>query len=481
MTLSVRFFVLFCLAILLAACVSAPPQFSNKPDIISCQSFYAQIDIAVRKGQKEDAQFARIKNFPWLRTSRFLASFRNELTTSEDYKDWLAAANRLAQQALFDEFALLPTTQQALMADFNHLSSRLESCGVKLVEELAGQPRWRKILLQRAQVKPDYRYWQRFVGFYPLTAIPFRQGIVREHQELAMLEKAFEDSDNTTNYHVYQPARQTDLQKRFIDSSKTRFPNLATELQRQLLAGFAPAVAIERLNQNNKIGKIRVSKTGDPSVDVETPVIYGWVDYGRYRDASTVRLNYSFWFARRPRQKAIDLLAGELDGLIWRVHLSLDGTVMAWDSVHSCGCWYRIYPSRNYRITQPKSLYREPVYVGKALASVPRKTLYLQPDTHHIVGVRDNGGGGTYSNYILRPYRDLKHLPAEDGVQSLFNRTGIVPVSRRAERFLFWPMGVPGAGAMRVAGSHAIAFVGTRHFDDAYLLEEIGLEPGETQ
>jgi hypothetical protein len=46
-----------------------------------------------------------------------------------------------------------------------------------------------------------------------------------------------------------------------------------------------------------------------------------------------------------------------------------------------------------------------------------------------------------------------------------------VPGTERAERWLFWPMGIASAGQMRQWGRHATAFVGRRHFDDAGLLD----------
>lgn len=49
---------------------------------------------------------------------------------------------------------------------------------------------------------------------------------------------------------------------------------------------------------------------------------------------------------------------------------------------------------------------------------------------------------------------------------------GLVAGTERPERFLFWPMGIASAGAMRQWGHHATAFVGRRHFDDADLLEK---------
>ena len=53
----------------------------------------------------------------------------------------------------------------------------------------------------------------------------------------------------------------------------------------------------------------------------------------------------------------------------------------------------------------------------------------------------------------------------------MFGPDGLVAGSERAERWLFWPMGIASAGAMRQWGHHATAFVGRRHFDDADLIE----------
>lgn len=474
----IRLLTVACLAVLLTACASIPGQLSEKPAVVSCLSFYSAIDSAVRKYRKEDAQYPRVRGFPYLRTSRFLASFQSELNSAAAYKAWLGTANQLSQRALSGEFLRLPTNEQHAIAAVTHLPGRLSDCGDLLVAELAEKNAWREKVMARAQVQPDYRYWQRVIGLYPLTAIPFRRGVVEEHDLLARLEREFESRGDAENYHMYQfppVARLKTLP--IIATNAAGIPDIAESQQWRLLTIFAPEVAVAVADQNNSIGRIELSSAGVPRVNTDDPVVYGWVDYGRYRGASTVRLNYSFWFARRPAKKPFDLLSGELDGLTWRVHLTLDGTVLAWDSAHNCGCWYRLYPAVNYRVVQPQRFYREPVYVGNALTEAPRKTLFLQTDNHHIVGVRDTEAVRRDTVYQLQPYRALKQIPVAGSIQSVFKRSGLVPISRRAERFVFWPMGVPSPGAMRVAGTHAIAFIGTRHFDDAHLLDEIGLQP----
>lgn len=76
--------------------------------------------------------------------------------------------------------------------------------------------------------------------------------------------------------------------------------------------------------------------------------------------------------------------------------------------------------------------------------------------------------------YDWRPYWDLYTvLVVGDGRRSLFGSDGLVAGTERPERWLLWPMGIPSPGAMRERGHHATAFVGRRHFDDPYLLEEL--------
>lgn len=77
--------------------------------------------------------------------------------------------------------------------------------------------------------------------------------------------------------------------------------------------------------------------------------------------------------------------------------------------------------------------------------------------------------------YALRDEHELRSLPLAQPPaerRSLYGPDGLVAGSERGERFLFWPMGIASAGAMRQWGHHATAFVGRRHFDDVDLLEQ---------
>jgi len=82
-------------------------------------------------------------------------------------------------------------------------------------------------------------------------------------------------------------------------------------------------------------------------------------------------------------------------------------------------------------------------------------------------------GSDSLARYEIRPYAELRSMPRLDGGRAgVFGPDGLVPGTERAERFVFWPMGIASAGAMRQWGRHATAFVGRRHFDDADLFEK---------
>lgn len=95
----------------------------------------------------------------------------------------------------------------------------------------------------------------------------------------------------------------------------------------------------------------------------------------------------------------------------------------------------------------------------------------LASASHYVVGSEcDGGAAGT--PYTLRDENELRSLATPQGnTRSVFGPEGLVAGSQRAERFVFWPMGIASAGAMRQWGHHATAFVGRRHFDDADLIE----------
>jgi hypothetical protein len=195
------------------------------------------------------------------------------------------------------------------------------------------------------------------------------------------------------------------------------------------------------------------------------------------------------------------------------------------DSIHPCGCWHQFIPVGDWQVQPPPAPREEWAFVARRLGSVPTghrvrirvsagahmlegidsvaqlqgidhsapigsvtaapiSTAAGTPDTGLVVSLRPDAGPGAGSAgqgpepYTLLPDDGLRSMTLPSGGRrSLYDPRGFVPGTHRAEAWLFWPMGIADAGAMRQWGHHATAFVGRRHFDDADLLERRFVRP----
>jgi hypothetical protein len=194
------------------------------------------------------------------------------------------------------------------------------------------------------------------------------------------------------------------------------------------------------------------------------------------------QLVYTVWFPQRPPRRVVDVLAGTLDGVIVRLTLGPDGQPVLLDSIHACGCWHQFYPAAGVNLRADAPTHEEWAFVAAplpALAPGQRLAVQLAAGTHHVTGVAAIDAGAAARRYALRDEHLLRALPLPDGgTRSLYGADGLVAGTQRSERFLFWPMGIASAGAMRQWGHHATAFVGRRHFDDPRLLERRFILPG---
>jgi hypothetical protein len=117
--------------------------------------------------------------------------------------------------------------------------------------------------------------------------------------------------------------------------------------------------------------------------------------------------------------------------------------------------------------------WQEPLWIaGTAPETDKGLALHVSAGSHYLMNVTAGVPETELvpQHYGLEPHNTLR-APSWAG-QRLFDEGGMIPGTERLERFLLWPTGVPSAGAMRQWGNHATAFVGTRHFDEPWLLQE---------
>ena len=244
-----------------------------------------------------------------------------------------------------------------------------------------------------------------------------------------------------------------------------------------LLGSFAPVLVVDELDGDDRIG--RPHWTADDAVDVDTvqPVLFARTALTRFGDDILSQLVYTAWFPARRPSHALDPLAGRLDALVWRVTLAPDGVPLLYDSIHACGCYQLFFPTERLALRALPPSLDEGALAPQAPVVLPagaRIELRIESGSHALrrVGSTPGSAVGDARLYGRAPETSLRTLPRADGrTRSLYAPDGLVRGTERAERFVFWPMGIASAGAMRQWGRHPTAFIGRRHFDEATLIE----------
>jgi len=411
------------------------------------------------------------------------------------------------------------------------LQTRIESCGRASIAAIAEEPETLDRLRRSAQVPDDYVDWRRALGVYPLSALAFQAGVRREEAAMAAAHARHADA-------VALDARLMVIERAATDAQAddgSRIPNFKRDAlgvprpdDRQavaLLARHAPVIALAGRTVDDRIGTLQLDTLGRSVVDTSRPAVYGRIAFMLWQGEIRVQLVYTAWFPRRPPAGKVDLLAGHLDGIVLRLTLDADERIDMIDSIHPCGCWHQFIPVGDWQVQPAPAPREEWAFVARRLGSVPTghrvrirvsagahmlegidsvarlqgidqsapigsvtaapiSTAAETPDTGLVAASRPGAGPGAGSAgqgpepYTLLPDDGLRNLALPSGGRrSLYDPQGFVPGTHRGEAWLFWPMGIADAGAMRQWGRHATAFVGRRHFDDADLLERRFIRP----
>lgn len=485
-----RCFLLIGLSFLVQNCALNPP-YSNhirNQDDSKCVRFFQDLDQLVKRHQTGDAGAARIAGFPHLRTNRFLASLADQPFDTNTFSEWIERLRQLDERARRAETTNLPADQVKILSSGLPTGETIENaihrCGKRLSRLDIRTPGRKQVLLKRAQVNDHYQTWKRFVGIYPLTRFAAKRGVEKLHGELS---KTFDQSLSTLPIQGrlirYRAPETTALNKAEIrhilrsayDSSVGTPQPESGQLDR-LFQTFAPVWEIDTHNSNDQIGRVQLSDKGRIWINTAVPAVYRMHDYARFNNRVLLQLIYLVWLPAREKTGVLDLYGGNLDSVIWRVTLNAEGEPIAFDSIHSCGCYYLLFPGSGYR-TKPPGDGAEPVLSpikAPEISQGKRLVIRLASRTHYIQQVYSQPVQESDLVYQWKNYDNLRLLEAPNKIRrSLFRPDGIVIESQRSERFFLWPFGILSPGAMRQWGTHAISFIGRRHFDDPLLLEKL--------
>ena len=470
---------------LVAGCAAVEP-YSDAPGTVAadCARWFPRLDEAVDRAGAPDAGAHRIPGFPYLRADRFSASFRYQAENDPAaFAEWVDRLRALDAAARRDELRNLPALSigSPAVIDWKATAARSDSCAAELRPVDLASPAQRKALVERAAVPDDYIDLNRVVGLYPLVAMPLSIGINRWQEDTVAgfrrTASGEADPGPIVRYEpVGQPAGAPEVAKILARAPTGRLgvPQLSHDDRETLLRTFAPIYEIATSGDYDRFGRLAWGAGAAPEVDVRHPAVYRRLALTRYRDRVLVQLVYTIWFPERPRSASLDLLAGKLDGLVFRATLDTRGRPLVYDTIHPCGCYHMLFPTPR---AQPRPAPQPGIEWAFVPATLPpidparRLVLRISSGSHYLAGL-SFARGGSGRAYSFAEEDDLRALPTAGGTtRSAFGPDGIVPGTERGERLLFWPTGVDSTGAMRQWGRQATAFLGRRHFDDPDLIE----------
>jgi len=474
MRCKIKLFIGLICCLLIGGCATAPAPAPNSTEF-DCLALLQQTDRVLKKAGVMPSSSAPIAGFPHYRINRFLAEFRHHDLSQTQMPVWLQHLSQQAQQSRNIALQALPAQQRARLP-----KNQQTECTERLREFDLAHPERLQTLRRKAVVADDYVTAARIIGLYPLFSIPVRAGIKNLHAEFRhTFAKALSDLAQQGRLLRYVPAQPRPQLSTVISRDALAIPQATEQQLHALFLRHAPIWDIDVAADYDRPGRPVWRSPGNPGVDNREALTFHYASYTWWQGQPLLQLNYLIWFDQRPLQSTFDILGGALDGVLWRVTLGPDQQPLLYDSIHACGCYHLFFPSTALRLRAEAEQLPEPPFVAQPapkLNTDERIAIRLASVTHYIERIypASTHTVDPVQSYALINYDELYRTPvSNDGQRSLFEPTGLVLGTERAERALLWPLGVAEPGAMRERGRHPVAFVGRRHFDDADLLSSL--------
>lgn len=471
--------------LLFTACSSLPPapeMVRAQPEARACAEWFAALDQRIDASGVRDAGSHRVPGHPYLRADRFTASFRDvSREPGPAFERWVERLRELDLRARDVELRQLTPAAEAPPS-----LARADACGRTLMREDLATAAGRERLAHVVAVPDDYAEWVHQTGVFAVASIPFGMGVrgwYREAQQ--MFDETAAGQAHAGNLRHVGPAgpdvSAAQVRDVFARSARDELgiPRFSPPDQALLFRAYAPHYEIETTGPFDRFGTVLwQADQAVPQVDGTRPVVYRRLAFTHMNGRVMTQLVYTVWFPERPKAHALDMLGGQLDGLVMRVTLDDDGTPLIWDTIHPCGCYHMFFPTPALReLPPPPPGSDEWTLIPTRLPSMKpaeRVAVRTATRTHYLVAVKPAAAApAANDSYALVDEDELRALPLPGGgVRSLYGPDALVAGTERGERLLFWPMGQASPGAMRQWGRHATAFLDRRHFDDADLLDK---------
>lgn len=462
-------------ASLAAACAPSPKLADPSGFFIAlktCRARYAEMDARIDAAGVRDGVFYRVPGFPYLRSDRMLASFRDEVKTVDEIGGWLRRMREFDQEAREFEFENLGLNDQERAI----LRGEFLNCGRGLAALEFDDPGNFK-LVRDSVVPPDaYSSGTRALGLYPLTW-PLLRASVREHQkavraDFAKPRAALLGPGTPLRWQV-QPVEDVSLIPARVGDAypdELGFPGLVDSAWRAIAEVNAPELLMAPDAHPLGTPVWAADGHGGTRLDIDTAqhTVHYQIGFTRFGSERLIQVNYFIWF-RNP-----DALpdAAPVDGLIWRVTLDNELRPLAYDSARGSGrehFWFAIRDDIRRRV-QPDGA---AAFFPQAALAPAEPSLILDRASGGVRGVTAADSTIAAQRYRLARYEDLYRMPVPGGgTRNLFDRDGYIAGTSTPAPEWFAVSGVPQPGVLRHFMRLPVSYLGEQHFDDAYVLEQ---------
>lgn len=445
---------------------------SSTGNFANCTLVADEFRQAVDSEGVSNASAPALATLPMFHSNRFLDLLAQEPATQLQTKEWFSQSAALGTAIRSSENQNLklpwPDSRLALIA----------SCAISFASLDDHADSRQSALQQLPLISDHYDSLPQLLGFNWLLRPIFKSRIEKLHEQERLW---FEQADSFDESISYKPKeideqKDSDLEEWFSQAyaaSQLKIPKLTDAQLSSLFALHSPKLTIELEDDNDRIGQ-PIWRNNEIAINLDSPTVYTLPSFTRFGTKNLLQLNYVIWFSERKPTTWLDLFAGKIDSIIWRVTLDEKGKVLLYDSIHSCGCYHKYFVASEKVAPRIPALSEEPAIIFN-LANIDNEAgvhIHLTANEHYVVGVNNDVKLTTARPYLLADYSELSNLDYQGHSKSLFSATGIINESKRLERYTLWPTGISSVGAMRQWGSHATGFVEQQHFDDATLLDQ---------
>ncbi|WP_293373279.1 hypothetical protein [Nevskia sp.] len=472
-----RLLVSFVAASLVAACAPSPKLAEPSGFFIAlktCRARYAEMDAKIDAAGVRDGVFHRVPGFPYLRSDRMLASFRDEVKTVDEIGGWLRRMREFDQEAREFEFENLGLNAQERAI----LRGEFLNCGRGLAALEFDNPDNFKLVHDTMSPPDAYSSGTRALGLYPLTQ-PLLRASVRRHEDRVRAEFAKPRSEllgtGTPLRWQVQPVEDVSLIPAKVSEAypdELGFPGLVDSAWRAIAEVNAPELLMAQGAGARQLGLPvwLADGHGGTRLDIDSAQaqVHYQIGFTRFGAERLIQVNYFFWF-RTP-----DALPGEVpvDGLIWRVTLDNELRPIAYDSARASGREHFWFAVRHDLPRQVRPQGPAPFFPQESLAPA-EPSLLLDAASGGVRGVTASDSSLAARRYTLARYEDLYRMPLPGGgSRSLFDRDGHIPGTRMPAPEWYAVSGVPQPGVLRHFMRLPVSYLGEQHFDDAFVLEQ---------